>query len=378
MEKCYAVVGNWSFQAKERGISVYRYDTDSCRMELLKKYDPEINVGYQYYDAKRSVLYIVEEREESRERLGPGYVWAYSLNKETGNLSLLNKQCVMLSKPCYFSLDISGEYALVAAHTGKNGINKLMRQPDGTLVNVFMYEDAGVILLRIREDGSLGEVCDAALYSGITPLANQIHSHIHSVAGSKDCSVYYACDKGLDMIYGYHIDREKGKLIHLTETKMGFGTAPRYIVFHPALPILYENNETSRYLFAFRYEEKAGALEEISKVALWDDGENGVPSDLIINREGTFLYAAVRSINQLVVFACDKDMGILKKIQTIPSGKGPRGLTISPDGRYLFSANNDGNEIRIFEIREDGTLADGVWQMQAPYAGNIEIISCQK
>ena len=371
----YAIVGTWNFRGGERGVQVLRYDPATSEMTHLGHYDSEVNAGQQYFDPNRNVLYIVDESNgRPGETAGGGYIRAYKLDPATGELRYMNESCVLMTKPSYFWLDKSGEYAMVSAHTGRESVTKVVRMPDGSLGSCVVYEDVGVALMRVNEDGSLGPVCDVALYDGITPLPNQVHAHPHSVKASPSGEIFYACDKGLDMIYSYKIDREKGKIIRMAETPMGFATAPRYSVFHPTLPVLYENNETSREIFAFRYCEKTGALEEINRVSVCEDAETVSPSDIVIHPSGQYVYAAIRSANKLVVLSVDGETGAITPVQTVDSGDGPRGITVDPDGRFLLCANTDAQEIRSFPIGEDGTLGESRPVAEVPNAANLSII----
>ena len=373
--KTVALVGTWNFRPGEKGIFVFDYDPETSGMTPIGYYDPEVSAGQQFYDPKRRVVYFVDECEGHPGELpGGGYVRAYRLTQE-GTLEFINEQCVFMVKPAYVWLDPSGEYAMVAAHGGRNAISKVVYHADGSFGSCVQYEDVGMALLRVKEDGSLGEVCDIVLHQGITPLKTQVHAHLHSVYGSPDGEIYYACDKGLDMIYSYKIDRERGKLIRMAEKKMDYATAPRYGAFHPSLPVFYENNETSRFLFAFRYDKNSGQLIEIAKVSLCEDEEIS-PSDIVVSPDGKYLYASVRKVNKIAVFALDQQ-GIPEKIQEFNSVGSARGLALSPDGRFLLGACDATNEVRSFVIGADGTLKDLGLSVPAAHAANIQLIEIE-
>lgn len=374
-KKTYALVGTWDFRPGEKGIFVFDYNIETAEMTQIGYYDPSVSAGQQYYDPKRNVVYFVDESEGHPGELpGGGYVRAYRLTGE-GKLEFINEQCIFMVKPSYVWLDPSGKYAMVSAHGGRNAITKVVYHADGSFGSSVQYEDVGMALLRINEDGSLGEVCDIVLHQGITPLKTQVHAHLHSVYGSADGEIYYACDKGLDMIYSYKIDRERGKLIRMAEKKMDYATAPRYGAFHPALPVFYENNETSNYLFAFHYDKNSGYLSEIAKVSLCED-EVTSPSDVVVSRDGKYLYASIRKVDKIAVFALD-EQGIPTKIQEFNSIGSARGLALSPDGRFLLGACDATNEVRAFAIASDGKLEDTGLSVPAAHAANIGIVEIE-
>jgi 6-phosphogluconolactonase (cycloisomerase 2 family) len=189
--------------------------------------------------------------------------------------------------------------------------------------------------------------------------------------------LFFVCDKGVDKIYTYHLDREKGKLLPLRETAVETGSAPRYGTFHPRLPIFYMNLEKKTVLHGYRYDVKNGTLELISTVPLLNAGEeNSIDrvesSDLVIHPNGKSLYAAVRGVNRIVSLDIDDEGSVSLKQSINCGGEHPRGLCVSPDGRFLFSANMASGNITTFAIRNDGNL-EAVGETKAPCPANISI-----
>ncbi len=372
--KYYAVVGRWNFAPGDKGIAVYSYDPETAAMELLGEYDPQVTGGQQYFDDKRKVLYIVDECEgKPGSHGGGGFIRAYKIDPDTGALHFMNEQCVLMTKPSYFWLDKSGDYAMVSAHTGRQGVTKIVRGADGKLSSTVVFEDVGVALMRINADGSLGEVCDVALYNGLTPLKRQVHSHPHSVMADPNCEVYYACDKGLDMVYSYKIDKERGRIIRLAETVMDFASAPRYVCFHPTLPVMYENNETSDTVYAMNYCRESGRLETVNKLRMNEGEDTGMASDIVITHDGAYVYVGQRGVDLLTAFRTHPRTGALELMCSYPAPGGIRGMTISPDGRFLLTANQGAGKIFSYLIGADGSLTEN-GAVDAPMAGNIGIV----
>lgn len=377
MQKQYAIAGTWNFKGVALGISVFSYEPERGDMELLHHYDSHVAAGCQAYDKKRNILYVADECEHrSGERGGGGYVRAYRLNPEDGSLTMFSERKTILTVPAYLWLDISGEYCVVACHTKRNYVTKAVFDSAGRWQPCVIYDDVGVVLIRLNADGSFGEVCDIALHEGLTANAKQVHAHPHSIIGSPDGQIYFACDKGLDRIYSYKLDRENGKLIGMVQTPMDYASAPRYGVFHPELPVFYENNETSSKLYAFRYDNRTGRLETLSEISLFDENEEkGMQSDLLLHQGGKYLYAAIRNPDEIAILDVDPANGSLTLRQRISNNGAPRGLAISPDGRFLFSANAEAATINSYEIAEDGSLHDTGKQFTAPSAANISFVT---
>ena len=376
MKKAFAVIGSWGFGNGPKGLTVYKYDSATGQLTDPVRYDETVSAGHQCYDPKQKILYVADEVDNHPgEAGGGGYVRAYRVEEETGQLSFINEVCVLMTKPAYLALDSSGGYLLAACHTGRGYVTKVVHDAQGNWTSAVYYDDAGVVLVRINEDGSLGPVCDVAVHAGLTRNKKQVHAHPHSVVGSPDGQVYFACDKGLDRIYSYRINREEGKLIPLTVSEMPFGTAPRYSAFHPNLPVWYENNEGDDRVYAFGYDAATGALKILSTVNLskGDESANASPSDITVHPNGRFLYAASRGLSSITVCAIDECGGITY-LESVDSVFPVRGFCISPDGRYLLAACEGKNLVKIFSIREDGRLSDTDREYPADGAANVQII----
>lgn len=376
MDRYYLIAGAWNFDPVDKGINVFAYDCESGEISFLKNYDPQVGAGQQCFDAKRQIVYVVDECENHLgETGGGGFVRAYRL-RGNGDLEFINETCVLMSKPAFVFLDKSGAYLLVACHSGRANVTKVIHDAKGNWNSAVLYDDAGVALIRINEDGSLGSVCDVALHEGLTANKRQVHAHPHSVTGSPDGSVYYVPDKGLDRIYAYRVNRESGKLICLGQKEMEYATAPRYGAFHPTLPVYFENNETGTKFYAFHYDSKSGYLEEINHVEICEPG-GGAPSDIALHPNGKVLYTAVRSDKNPLIQAIriDSETGTVTIEQTIGSGKSARGLCVSPDGRFLFAASDGAHQILRFPIDAIGHLGNGaVAAENIACAANVRIL----
>lgn len=383
-EKNYAIVGSWDFQKKEgKGISLFSYDPETASMKFIANYRDDVSVGNQFFYSKNDILYITNEERNLRGQLGGGgYILAFQLDRENGKLNEICEVSSISTLPSYFWLDISGRYAVVSDHVTGNYVTKIIRNNDGTVSSKVVSDDGAIILYRINKDGSIGEAVDAC----IIPSEEKIYMpneharapkgipHLHSVKADPSCNLYVSCDKGLDKIYTFALNRENGKLTKKGEFSVDPMSAPRYCVFHPLLPIVYTNNEAATFMYTFKYNVTTGELELLAKThVLGKEGERGMPSDIIIDKNGKYLYHATRGANIISVFSID-DNGLPTLIQKISSNGDPRGISLSPDGRFLFSANQDNSTIAIFKVGTSGTLSDIENPVSVPCPGNIVIV----
>lgn len=170
MKKTFVYVGNWSFQAqpaKGKGISIFSYDDQSGDLELIETVHSDVAAGQLCLDKENMILYSNDECGERRDEIGGGgYLLAFKINPETGRLTLMNRKDSLAPEPSYICLDKSGKY-LVTCHCGDAGhVTKIVTRSDGSFGNEVLFDDSALVLFRINEDRSLGDVCDVSTNLG--------------------------------------------------------------------------------------------------------------------------------------------------------------------------------------------------------------------
>ena len=260
-------------------------------------------------------------------------------------------------------------------------VNTIVRRPDGGFGNEVLFDDSALVLFRIEPDGSLGEVCDVSVNPGtggkgehsqvnVDPVSGHIQlvevlSRLHAVVASPSGELLAVCDKGMDKIYTYRIDRAQGRLLRLNEwTAPEVACFPRYAAFHPAGGVLYVNNENLALLNCFHYDETTGALERFDSVYLLDrdpgpvDGKPVGAQDILVHPNGRTLYCTLCGLNLIVVCRIGND-GAPRPVQHVNArGILPRGLALSPDGRFLLSGNMVSGDVTVFAADGEGLLTD--------------------
>lgn len=385
MSKTFVYVGNWSFQAKPakgKGISIFEYEPETGELKLVETIRPDVAAGQLYLDARNQILYSNDECGERRGEIGGGgYLLAFKIDPETGKLTLMNQKDSLSPEPSYLCLDKSGKY-LVTCHCGDPWhVTRIVKRPDGSFGNEVLFDDSAVVMFRVNEDGSLGEVCDVSVNEGtggkgensqvnVDPVSGHIQlvevlSRLHAVVASPSGEMLAVCDKGMDKVYTYRIDRENGKLVKLNEwAAPEVACFPRYAAFHPTKQVLYVNNENYALLNSFHYDETTGELDRFDKVYLLEedpgmvDGKPVGAQDIMVHPNGKILYCTLCGLNLIVVCRIDEN-GVPRPVQRVDSrGNLPRGIALSPDGRFLLSGNMVSGDITTFAVDEEGLLTD--------------------
>lgn len=379
--KVYAIVGNWGFAPAPKGVTTYSYDMDSGELEMIETVHPEIAAGQLYLDEERMMLYAVNECGERRGEIGGGgYVMSFSIDARTGKLTLMNEQHSLSPEPSYLCMSRNKKYLITCHCADPWHVTKIVEKEDGSYSNEVLFDDTALVLFPIREDGTIGEPCDVMITEGaggkgpnssrnVDPVTNHIQmveviSRLHAVIGAPGKNLFVACDKGMDKLITFKVDEERGKLVKLEEYVVDeVASFPRYGAFHPTLPIFYSNNENLALLNCFRYDE-SGKLELMDKIPLlfedvgMVDGKPVGAQDILIHPDGKVLYVTLCGVNDIAVVELDREGHPALKQLINSRGNLPRGICLSPDGRYLLSGNMVSGDITVFTVGEDGGLED--------------------
>ncbi|MGN0967957.1 MAG: lactonase family protein, partial [Oscillospiraceae bacterium] len=92
---------------------------------------------------------------------------------------------------------------------------------------------------------------------------------------------------------------------------------------------------------------------------------------------GKVLYCTLCGLNLIVVCRIDEN-GVPRPVQRINSrGNLPRGIALSPDGRFLLSGNMVSGDITTFAVDEEGLLTDTGKTYQAVSPSAIRFLTVE-
>ena len=383
--KSYSLVGNFGFTPGPKGVSVFKYKPDTADFEFVNTFFEDVNAGHQYVDEERNIVYLVNECGSRREELGGGgYVMALRFDTETGELSLINEKESLAPSPSFFCLDKSKRYALVSHHCDHGFVTKIRKKKGTGFYSETCFDDCALVLFHINEDGSLGEVSDVHITKGNGSKSRHPIAHQHSVVAEPSGELFIVCDKGLDKILTFQLDRINGRIIPKEDLSVEYGLSPRYGTFHPELPIFYENNERKTVINSYGYDVSSGMLKLLDSSVLLKDSEaaEGVgkveASDIVIHPNGRFLYVSVRGIDCISVFSLDDKGKMTLKENVDAHGAVPRGLSLSPDGRFIFASNMESGSVTGFFIEQDGSLRYTGIKAETSTPGNMVFFYSQR
>lgn len=316
---------------KSHGIYVYEFDALKGTATLLDSVASS-NPSYLAVAPGQLFVYGVNENDG-------GKVSAFATEKN-GSLRLLNQQSSEGDHPCYITTDKAGKWAVVGN-----------------------YSSGTVAVLPVLEDGSLGAAVSVKQHEGNSVTERQQSPHVHAAVFSEDDRFLFVPDLGIDKIMIYSFNNDTGELepAPMPFFEMEPGAGPRHFVIHPNHKWAYIVEELSGKVTAFNLEEgRLQAKQSISTLPEDFSGDN-TSADIHISADGRFLYASNRgTANSIAVFSIDEGEGTLS-LQGHQSTLGltPRNFILDPADKFLLVANQNSNEIVIFERdKNTGLLED--------------------
>lgn len=285
-------------------------------------------------------LYAVNETGDFKGSRNGG-ISAFSVDKRSGKLTLINDRLSGGSGPCHLVVDATGKHVLAANYGG-----------------------GSVISLPIRKDGGLGERTSFIQHEGSSVNSRrQKGPHGHSINLDPNSNkMAMVADLGMDKVMAYRFDMISGALTPASKpfVKTRSGGGPRHLAFHPRGRFVYTNLELFSSVTVLAYDRASGGLKELQTVSTLPAGYSGQNStaEVQVHKSGKFLYCSNRGHNSIAVFSVDNLSGKLEPIERVGTGgEVPRNFEIDPTGRFLLAANQKTNNVVVFRIdQETGRL----------------------
>jgi len=310
--------------ARGDGIHVYEIEPQTGAWTHIQHVGNLVNPSFLVMGRDQRCLYSVHGDE--------AYATAFSVDRATGHLTVLNR----------------------AETSGRNGVHPAL-DPAGHFLLVANYSTGTVAVMSVRPDGGLVDaVHQVALPGQPGPhRVEQSASHPHQILFDPSGRYVVVPDKGLDRIFVFAFDSATGKL---TPTAQGSavarpGSGPRHAAFHPALAILWVLNEIASTVTTYYWEAERGHLRAAQILpTLPSDytGEN-TASEIAVSAGAKFVYCSNRGHDSIATFSVDPATGLLAPAGwTASQGRTPRFISFDPSHRFLCAANEQSDTIVIF------------------------------
>lgn len=322
--KYVAYVGSYSYTGKAKGITIY--DVDMDRGCFLKKGEVDVdNSSYVIKSRNQKILYSIADE---------GIV-SFKILKD-GGLERLN--CVNINgmRGCHLSTDVDDKYIFVSG-----------------------YHDGKITVLRLHEDGSVGEIVDEVYHKGLGSVAERnFRPHVSCTRTTPDGHFVMAADLGIDQVKIYHFD-DKDETLNLVDMiSCSINSAPRFFEFSQDGKYLYLMYEMKNVIDVFSYEAKPGCrvpnIEKIQTVPTTGSSklsELTAATALSFTADDKFIFVSNAGDNSVCLYKRDADTGLLKEKMCLPiSGEYPKDIAVFTDNKHIASINHESGTITFFKI----------------------------
>ena len=219
------------------------------------------------------------------------------------------------------------------------------------------YHDAKLTVLKINDDGGVGEITDEIYHKGLGSIAERnFRPHINCVKMTRDNKFLLAADLGMDHIVVYRLNHTTGKLSQLDIIHSEQESAPRHLKFSKDGKYLYIVHELKSYIDVYEYsvdKNDIPSFEKIQNISTLNDYHASVTSASAINWSVDFNYIVSSNAgdNSVVIYSVDAATGMLTKLLCLPvSGDYPKDAALFPDNRHLVSLNHESNTMTFFSV----------------------------
>lgn len=323
-----------------KGIYAFQWDPASGALKELGLAVESNNPTFLALSPDGRHLYAANEIGDY-EGEKTGSVSGFTVDRAGAKLTHINTVSSAGTGPCHVAVDQSGRALFCANYSGGSAAS-----------------------FHIDETGKLSPAVSQFHYEGHGPTPDQGASHAHRATVTPDGHSVLINDLGLDCIHIYHLDPATAKLTtgNPPQWTAQPGSGPRALRFHPNGKWAYCLNELASTVDVLAWDGKTGALNSVQHVETLPKGYHGesAASEIVVDRTGRFVYAAVRFWDKIVAFNIDPSTGKLSQIgATSCGGKVPRHMTLDPTGRWLLVANQASDNIAVIQRdANSGKLAE--------------------
>ncbi|MET9294204.1 lactonase family protein [Streptomyces sp. NPDC003077] len=240
------------------------------------------------------------------------------------------------------------------------------------------YGSGSVTALPVRPDGALAEPVAVLRHEGSGPNPDrQGEPHAHAVLPDPSGRWLLSVDLGTDSVRSCVWDEAEGTLAVRNEARLRPGSGPRHLAFHPDGEHAYVVNELEPTVTACRWDASTGTLTPLRETGLLPEDSEGVvvgtyPSEVVVSPDGRFLWTANRGHDSVSVLTLGGSGEKPALVTTVPcGGHWPRDLALHPDGRHLYVANQRSGDVTWFAVDPETGVPAHTGGIEAPGASCV-------
>ena len=303
------------------GIYLYDFDEKTSEIELITQTKKMINPSFLSWNSAQNKIYSVNEDGINSK------ISTLEFDSINQDFKLINQQ-KSSADPCYILYENNKVY--VANYSG-GSVAVYNTDENGVMTNLeqeLFFDNAS----HVRED-------------------RQEKSHIHQLQFSVDKKHLIATDLGADLLYIFDVAQDN--LPHLSNQKIikiNAGSGPRHLVFDAKGEFVFLVGELDGKIYSYKFSDGDLILQNEISILGKDVKDNFRVAEIRISDDNRFLYVSNRDgkTNDLTVLKIKKN-GKLTFVQQLKTlGENPRNFQFSPNQKQILVANQDSNEIVVF------------------------------
>jgi 6-phosphogluconolactonase len=333
-----------------RGIHLFQVDRATGALAPAGIQEMGTSPSSLALNASGTRLYSANETDRVGEAK-EGTVSSFGINQTDAKLVLLNTVRSGGAGPTYVRVHPSGRYLLVANYFG-GSVAVVPILPDGRLSPA----------TDIKKDaGKLGPTRAANAPPGSLAFSGHDRTHAHMIAADPSGRFVLHVDLGLDKIFIWKFDLEKGVLTpgESPSVSLAPGDGPRHFHFHPNGRWFYSIQEEASTIVLFDYDAATGRLSSRQTISTLPPGFTGSNfcSEILVSADGRFVYAGNRLHDSIAIFSIGPNGGLTYMGEECARGSYPRSFNFDPTGQFLCCCNQRGDNITVFSVdRKTGAL----------------------
>lgn len=330
MPKYMAYVGSYTYTGKAKGITVF--DVDAQRGTFFKRTELAVdNVSDLIVSFDRRTLYAVEDYG----------VVAFRI-LENGSLTRVCEKKINGMRPHHLSIDETDSYLYVSG-----------------------FHDGKLTILKLREDGSVGEIIDEVYHQGLGSIAERAsRPHITCSKPTRDGKFVMAADPGIDQVSIYRFTGKPGELRLVDAIRPRRQSSPYCFSISKDNRFLYLMYDMTNTVEVYRYtvSEERGTpeFEKIQSVSTMGDnipGALNAGTCMAFTPDDRHLFVGNAGSNSVTMFSRAEETGYLKAEFNLPiSGAYPKDIAVFPDGKHIVSVNHESGALSFFSVNYEKKL----------------------
>ena len=310
-------------------------------------YGNKENYGIRLYDVDMENGYFIEKekieiRNSSYVTISHNEKYLYSITDfgvesykiiKGGELQFINKAGINGMRGSYLSTDYTASYLFVAG-----------------------YHDGKITVLRLKENGAIGEITDEVYHRGMGSVAERnFRPHVQCVKMTRDNLFLCAADLGLDHVNVYKFDQKSGKIRQVDIIHSELESAPRHLKFSKDGRFLYIVNELKNTIDVYSYKviDNEPDFEKVQTISTLNNyhSADAAASALNLSWDYNYIVSSNAGDNSVAIFKINQEDGTLERVLCLPvSGDYPKDCALFPDNRHLVSLNHESNTMTFFNV----------------------------